>query len=69
MEPRSPRHMSNDERLRYALNLLDEAFNALCWIGTGTFGVSVPSRPPRVAKAINRIDKTMTALEKEAGLR
>ena len=69
MEPTNPRHMSDEQRLKYALDLLDEAFNALCWIGSGPYGIGAPVRPARVAKAITRIDTTMTALEKEAGLR
>jgi hypothetical protein len=64
MEPRFPKYMSDEGRVDYALDLLEEAFSALCYIGTDVYP---PVRPDRVQKAINRIDKAMNALEHQSG--
>lgn len=69
MEIQNPRHMSDEQRLKQSLVLLDEAFNALCWIGTGRYGISRPERSKLVEKVIRRVDRAMTALEKEMGVR
>lgn len=63
-ETRYPRYMSSDlERIELALELLDEAYSALCYIGLA-YNAAVPMRPARVQKAIDRLDKAMTSLEK-----
>lgn len=60
MEQRYPKYMSDAERVQLALDLLDEAFSALCWVGAGP----PYDRPARVQKGLDRLDKTITSLEK-----
>jgi hypothetical protein len=63
VEPRYPRYMSDAQRIEHALELLDEAYSCLCYIGT--FPLASPAgRPDRVQKAMNRTDKAMASLEK-----
>jgi hypothetical protein len=61
VEPRYPRYMSDAERLQLAIDLLDEAYSALCYIG---YNAATSVRPAKVQKAIDRLDKAMTSLEK-----